>query len=356
MERSIWQRLKWTASLYGLLLLAACAAPSANNEPSADKEPVSTVVEDGAVSIEQAIGAVVGVYADIPDDAYSADYLGTRRQGSGVLISDDGLVLTIGYLIMEAERAGVVTADGKILSAKIIAYDQDSGFGLVRALGAIDATPIRLGSSRRLTTGSPVLAVSFSGSQPVVAARVISLRPFAGYWEYLIEEAIFTAPPHPEYGGAALIGEDGRLLGIGSLMVNDAIDQTTPVLGNMFVPIDLLKPILDDLIAAGRPAAPAAPWLGLNSDEAEGRVFVTRLTEGGPADKTGIQPGDIIIGVNGKRVRNLVDMYRKIRKQGRAGDAVTLDVLPRGGSGLEIRRMVVQSLDRRDWLKLSDPL
>lgn len=339
MEWSLWQRLKWTVSLGGLVFLAACAAP------------VSTDTKDKVISMDDAIGAVVGVYADIPDNAHSARSLGTRRQGSGVVIGDDGLVLTIGYLILEAERAGVVTANGDSLPAEIVAYDHDSGFGLVRARGAIDATPISLGSSQQLTTGNPVLAVSFEGRQPVVAARVTSLRPFAGYWEYLLEKAIFTAPPHPEYGGAALIGEDGRLLGIGSLMINDAAGPTTPMFGNMFVPIDLLKPILGELIEAGHRASKADPWLGLHSDEAEGRVFVTRLTEGGPADETGIRPGDIIIGINGKRVRDLVDMYRKIRKYGRAGDPVALDVLPRGSSELEIRHIVVQSVDRRDWLK-----
>ncbi|MHA1598777.1 MAG: S1C family serine protease, partial [Alphaproteobacteria bacterium] len=342
MEHSLWQRLGLTVSLCGTLFLAACATPADNGKT------VAIGHAGGTVSISQAIGAVVGVYADIPDDAHSARSLGTRRQGSGVLIGDNGLILTIGYLILEADRAGIITTDGTSMPAEIVAYDHDSGFGLLRAKGRLDATPIRLGSSGRLTTGSPVLAVSFEGPSPVVAARVTSRGPFVGYWEYLLDNAIFTAPPHTEYGGAALIGEDGQLLGIGSLLVNDAAGSETPLFGNVFVPIDLLKPILDDLVAAGRPATPAAPWLGLYSDEAEGRVFVTRLATGGPAEKTGIRPGDIIIGVGGHRVRDQIDMYRKIRKQGRAGDAVALDVLQRGSSDLDIRRMVIQSLDRRD--------
>jgi S1-C subfamily serine protease len=344
MEQSPLQRLAFAASLSGILFVAACAGP------------IKNTAEAEVAPIEQAINAIVGIYADIPGDAHSARSLGTRRQGSGVLIDDDGLILTVGYLILEAERAGIVSINGESLPADIVAYDHDSGFGLLRAKGPINAKPIGFGSSAQLLPGSPVLAVSFEGPEPVIPARVISRRPFVGYWEYLLEKAIFTAPPLSEYGGAALIDNDGRLLGIGSLMVNDALDDTTPMFGNVFVPIDLLKPILDDLIAKGRPSVPAAPWLGLFSDEAEGRVIVTRLSTGGPAEKSGVEEGDIIIGVGGHRVRNQVDMYRKIRKQGRAGDSVALDVLAHDSYDLKIRRILIESLDRRDWIKVPDPL
>ena len=302
---------------------------------------------------EHLFDAVLGVVATIPDTARTAASLGTRRIGSGVLIDNDGLILTIGYLIMEAETAAIISADGRSIAADIVAYDHESGFGLLRAREPIDAVPLELGVSKNLPEGSPVLAVSFGGTvgtSTVVAARVVSRRPFAGYWEYLIEDALFSVPPLREYGGAALIDGNGRLIGIGSLMVNDAAPSNRQVIGNMFVPVDLLTPVMDDLIATGRRSSPAAPWLGVRIDEAEGRVFVTRLSDGGPGETAGLKPGDIIIGINGKRVSGMVDYLRKVRRHGRAGDDIGLDIVPYAAHDLTIQRVMVPSMDRNDWL------
>jgi S1-C subfamily serine protease len=301
------------------------------------------------------IQAVVGISAMIPEDARTAEHLGTIRSGSGIVIDDKGLVLTIGYLMLEASAAAVTDADGVLVRASLVAYDHNTGFGLLRARHPLGIKPVPLGSSADLVEGSSVIVISKGGSMPVMAARVASRREFAGYWEYLLEDAIFTVPPNPQYG-AALIDSNGRLVGIGSLAVNDAVQGPKPVRGNMFVPIDALKPILSELVEKGRTSGPRHPWLGVYTDETRGRVVVTRTAAGGPADTAGIKPGDVIMGVGGKRVKSIADFYRKVWARGGAGVEVPLDLVPAGGETLKIHTVKVRSRDRYDWLKLNKGL
>ncbi|MCZ6606128.1 MAG: S1C family serine protease [Alphaproteobacteria bacterium] len=326
-----------------LLSSPAGTARAGSHAPAAD--PVAEVLR-----------AVVGVRAEIRTDARTAGSLGTEREGSGVVIGADGLVLTIGYLILEAKAAEVLTPDGKAVPATVVGYDHDTGFGLLRADRPLGIKPVALGDSAALAEGDMVLIVSHEGAPPATPARVVSRRPFAGYWEYLLENAIFTAPPHPGYGGAALIGPDGRLLGIGSLFVNDAAAPATPGPGNMFVPIDGLKPILADLLEHGRPSRPSHPWLGLYTEQNRGRVFIVRVAAGGPAEKVGLKAGDIIMGVGGKRVRDMADFFRKVWARGDAGTEIPIDVLPMGAADPVIARVVVPSLDRYRWLRLEGGL
>jgi S1-C subfamily serine protease len=341
------ERMKFL--LCTLLVLGACSS-TPPVDPVAD-DP-DTTPQDQVADFDSSFSAVVGIFANVPEDARTAALLGTRRQGSGVVIDNDGLVLTIGYLILEAEEVIVVGPEGKQIPAQLVAYDHTTGLGLVRARKPPQGSALRLGDSKTLSQGDPVLAVSFDGRNPVVAAKVVSRRPFAGSWEYLQENAIFTIPPHHEYGGAALINSDGELVGIGSLLVNDAIIGERPVIGNMFVPVEDLKPILAALIKKGRRNDPVPPWLGIYTDEAEGRVYITRLAESGPGEDAGLKRGDIIIGVDGKRVGTMIDYLRKIRKQGKAGSEIALDILPYGSHDLTINKISVKSVDRHDWLQL----
>jgi len=297
---------------------------------------------------EEILKAVVKIRSTVPEDAFTARILGKEREGSGVVIDSNGHILTIGYLILEAEAIEVVGPEGKPISATFVGYVYDTGFGLLRTDKPLSVAPMKLGQSSELSEGAPVLVASHGGRDAVQAARVISRKEFAGYWEYLLEDAIFAAPAHPNFGGAALIGREGQLLGIGSIFTQVAILGIGSIPCNMFVPIDLLNPILADLIATGRSRKPARPWLGLHADEAHGRVFVLRVNSGGPAEQAGLQPGDIILTVKGKVVNGLADFYRKVWALGSAGVDIPLSVL----QGIQIRDVMVHSADRSQFLRL----
>lgn len=300
-------------------------------------------------SPEAVLGAVVGVRSTVPPDARTAHSLGIERSGSGVVIDDDGLVLTIGYLILEASSVTLVAGEGPGVGAGIVAYDHATGFGLVRAAKPLGVAPLEIGDSAALRVGDPVLAISYGGAKGMRPARVVDRREFAGYWEYLLEDAIFVSPPHPFFGGSALVGMEGRLLGIGSLVVNDAIRGQNPVPGNMFVPINILKPIIESLITTGRDPTPRRPWIGVYTEEFQGYVFVTRVADQGPAANAGIRPDDVILRVAGTPVTDMAGLYRAMWGLGEAGVAVPLTVL----RGSEIHAIVVKSTNRYTWLRLA---
>lgn len=305
-------------------------------------------VQTQPATVDELLAAVVGVQATVPATARTAGFLGTERSGSGVVIADDGLTLTIGYLIMEAASAELELADGSTVPAQIVAYDHDTGLGLLRPLQAIAVTPIPLGDSATLKPEDRVLVATVGGRDRVRPAVVVARREFAGYWEYLLEDAIFTTPPYPAFGGAALIGPNGDLLGIGSLAVGDALEGATPLPGNLFIPINALKPILADLLEHGRTPGPARPWLGLYVEEWRGHLLIDRVAEDSPADKAGITADALIVRVAGQPVTTLAGFYRQVWAQGEAGVKITLTLL----SGGELRDVTVTSGDRLAWLRL----
>jgi S1-C subfamily serine protease len=304
--------------------------------------------EGSKENVKELLKSVVKVRAMVPDYARSAKTLGTEREGSGVLIDDRGHILTIGYLILEAENLEVIGPDGKTISAQSIAYDHITGFGVLKAEKPFDAKPMQMGKSSEVKEGDPVLVATHGGEEGAMGARVISRKEFAGYWEYLLDDAIFTAPPHANFGGAALIDHNGKLVGIASLYTQIAIAGLGMIPGNMFVPIDYLKPILLDLITKGRSSAPPRPWLGLNVEEVHGRVFVTRVTSEGPAEKGGLNVGDIILTVNKKEIGGLADFYRKVWALGKPGVEVPLTLL----QGIQVQEIKVKSGDRYQYYPL----
>ncbi len=285
---------------------------------------------DMAFDLNAALSAVLSLRAEIPEDAFTAQTLGTERAGNAVLIRDDGLVLTIGYLITEAERIWLSTGRNAVQGV-VTAYDFATGFGLVQALGRLGVPALPLGSAAPLRVGDPLVVAGCGGLPGALSARLVAKREFAGYWEYLLDEALFTIPAHPHWGGAACIDRDGRLAGIGSLLVQEATVAGQPTAGNMIVPIDLLLPIIDDLERFGRSSAPPRPWLGAYLADAPGGVVVTGLANRGPADRAGVQPGDVLVEIDGVPVGGLADLYRQLWSTGEAGAKLTLGLLRDGG-------------------------
>jgi S1-C subfamily serine protease len=272
--------------------------------------------------------------------------LGREREGSGILIDENGLVLTIGYLMVEAHAAEVITSAGRTVPASVVGYDHETGFGLLRTIEPLKLKPLAIGKSADVKEQDRVLVVSFGGAAMVAPVHVVSRREFAGSWEYLVADAIFTSPPHPAWSGAALVNRDAKLVGVGSLIVGNAGEGGVP--GNMFVPIDLLMPILGDLLADGRASGPAKPWLGVNAEEVNGRLQVSRVTPESPAEKAGLRRGDVVVGIGGDATKTLPEFYRKLWASGTAGVVIPLDVLQRG----EARRLDIPSAARLDHLKL----
>jgi S1-C subfamily serine protease len=315
-------------------LLALCASAHAAQGPQVPGSAPELTVD--ALS-------VVKVKSQAVRDARSATTLGAEREGTGVVI-DSNLVVTIGYLITEAEKVELSTADGKVFPATVIGSDARTGMALLKALAPLPVKPVDLGASMDVAERELVLIVGFDGVAP---AYVVSKRQFVGYWEYLLDEAIYTAPATVNWQGAALLSRDGKLLGIGSLVVGDAMGTRANIPGNMFVPIDVLKPALGDMIANGKLTAKPRPWLGLNTQEVQGNLIVTRVSPEGPAEGAGLQTGDVIVGIGGKTVQGQADFYTKLWATGSAGVDVPLDVL----KGNQVQKYTVKSRDRDSYFR-----
>ena len=302
--------------------------------------------EEVQFDLETALGSLVLLRAQVPEDGFTAGTLGTERLGNGVVIRDDGIVLTIGYLITEATTIWLNTGKGDAVAGHALAYDQQTGLALVQPLGPLGVPALARGSAASCKVGDEVVVASHGGRKHALRATLIARREFAGYWEYVLDEALFTAPAHPQWSGAALIGGDGRLLGVGSLMVQEELGGRT-VQGNMIVPIDLLEPILEDMLKLGRAKRTPRPWLGLYATEVKGHVVVSGLANGGPAERSGVQVGDLVVEVTGGRVGGLADLFRRIWGTGPAGVDVPLTLVREG----TVSRIEVRSADRQDLLK-----
>ena len=331
--RSLPSRLSYKFLVYASYALFFLVAPAAAQTKQ---------------TVDEILSAVVRVQTEINPAARTAPALGVTRDGHGVVIDSSGLVLTIGYLILESQTITVTSGGGTVVPAEFVAYDSATGFGLVRTQAPIKVRPMRLGDSGQLSEGTGVIVAGFGGQRNTIRATVVDRRDFAGYWEYLLPEAIFTQPPFRIFGGAALIGQDGRLVGIGSLIVGDAKLGQGVSPGNMFIPINALKPILGPMIEGGRSDVPPRPWVGIYSEEVRGRVFVNRVAVEGPAAAAGLAKGDIIIAVGGNRVSGMSDFYRKLWALGDPGVKVPLTVLRVNG---EVQTLSLRSSNRYDWYR-----
>ena len=331
----------WFSRTVATLLLASVLIGAAPRPAAAQQDLMSL------------LSAIVAVEAHVPEDARTTQFLGDERLGTGVVIDGAGLVVTIGYLVLEATDVWVRTGGGQRVPADIVAYDHETGFGLLRAQKPLEkVVPMALGDSDSLVEGAPAMVAAFGGPGVLQPVMTVSRREFAGYWEYLLENAIFTSPPYRFFGGAALMSTGGRLVGVGSLVVPDAARGESSKPGNMFVPVAQLKTVLADLMVSGRSSSAPRPWLGVYADESEdGRVVVLRVAEDGPALEAGIEPGDVIVSAGDAGVFGLADFYRKLWNGRSPGDRVTLTVERDG----EPRSIDVLGGDRYRWLRLRGP-
>lgn len=341
-----------------LALAAVCAAPLAWSQAAfaqSEREQALTKKDPAEAEferkVEEMFTAVVRIRMKAVEDARSSETLGPTRAGSGILI-EPGWVLTIGYLVIEPDSIEVTASNRKTLPATLAGYDHATGFGLLKVQGDLGVKPLPLGDSAALAVREPVIVAPFGGQDTASLAQVTSRRRFTGSWEYLLESAIFTAPATDGWAGAALVNRELKLVGVGSLLVRNAAEPDAMLLGNMFVPIDLLKPILAQLKADGRAAGPQRPWLGLATEEMQGRLLVTRVSPESPADQSGIRSGDVVVSVGGQAVKTHVELYEKLWKLGAAGVEVPMKIL----RGVDERDVRVKSIDRFEYFKAKKPL
>jgi S1-C subfamily serine protease len=315
---------------------------------SESKVPPAAQPQSGDYSfdLDRALEAVVGLHALVPPDAFTAETLGTERAGNGVVI-DKNLVLTMGYLIMEAETVWIHRSKGGAVEGHVLGFDYETGFGLVQALGQLDLPPLALGSADAAQVGSRIVTGGAGGRAHSLAGNVVGREPFAGYWEYALDEAIFVAPAHPNWGGTALISERGNLVGVGSLQLEGTPENKTTRHVNMMVPIDLLHPVLPDLTAYGRVNKPARPWLGLYATEIDDHVVIAGIASKGPAAQAELTTGDVVLAVKGEKVTTLLELYRKLWALGTAGVDVPL-TLHSGGVTFDV---TLKSVDRAKMMR-----
>jgi serine protease Do len=334
--------------LAALVLLAGALCAMA---AKAQAGTPASAIEVQSKALARASDAVVGLQATAVEGARSASTLGREREGSGVVISGDGLVLTIGYLVLEAESVEIRPDDGRRIPARVVAYDLATGFGLVQALAPLRIEPVPFGTSSAATRDEPLMVASGGDDGTVSIARLLSRRSFSGYWEYHIDDALFTAPPRRDHSGAGLFNGRGELIGIGSLFVNDAAGtEAGRSPGNMFVPVDLLKPILAELRERGASRASTRAWMGLNCVERSGEVRVMKVSDDSPADVAGLQPGDRIMRIDGAAVAGLAQLYQTLWAGGTPERAVTLEILRDGRP----QSIVVQTVDRAKTLRRAE--
>ncbi len=310
------------------------------------QEALRPKADETQFDLTRALDAMVLVRAEVPPDGYTVSNLGTERGGYGAVIREDGLVLTIGYLINEASQIWLTSNRGVVVEGYRVGYDQATGFGLIQPLGRLDAPHLHRGLAADVKVGDSAFVLGHGGSGHALKTRIVDKREFAGSWEYVLDEALFTAPAHPQWGGAALLDAHGHLIGTGSLLVTHEV-KGEAVHANMFVPIDLLDPILDSMLKIGRSPHPPHPWLGMSTQDQDDKLFVVKLSPGGPADRAGVKVGDMVLGVGELRTSELAEFFRSVWRLGPAGVEVPL-TLARDG---DVLRITVRSADRSDFLK-----
>ncbi len=287
-------------------------------------EELRPVARQFDFNLAQRLASLVALEARIPEDAYSARTLNTERVGNAIVIGEEGLMLTIGYLLTEAEEVIVTTNDGARIEAHVLGIDQATGFGLLHALEPLGLPAIPIGDSSKVRRDAKVISAGAGGRSHALSSRIVAREAFAGYWEYYLDSALYVEPAHPHWNGAALIGPTGDLIGVGSLKMEQLAPDGDVSPLNLFVPAELLVPILDDL-SHGRPR-PQRPWLGVLSREVSSHVVIVDVSHGGPASRAELRSGDVIHRIAGHRVSELGDFYKQLWALGPPGVTAPLTI------------------------------
>lgn len=299
-------------------------------------------------SKEPFLEALVSIRAHIPEDAMSAGLLGTERSGHGIRVREDGLIITIGYVINEAEEIWIGSYDGRAVPGFVVGNDFRTGLALIRPMMPLPGRHLPIGSSQALEVGDAVRVAGSQRADPqVVDAQIVAKQEFAGRWEYVLDEALFTAPPHESWSGAALMDLEGRLCGVGSLVIQGFETDDSLSTVNMFVPIDVLTPFIDEISVRGRRTEPPRPWLGMLVHDDSDTLVVVGIYRDCPADKAGLRPGDVVLRVDGKPVHNLAHMFRTVWSLGNAGVDVPLRVL----RDTQVQETTIKSAPRGEFLR-----
>ena len=295
-----------------------------------------------------ALGTLVSIQSYIPDNAMSAGMLGTERTGHGIRLREDGLIVTIGYVVTEAEEIWITSHDRRAVPGFVVGSDFESGLALIKPTMPLPGPIMEIGDPSMLGVGDTAcIAGSREANPQAVEVHVVAKQEFAGRWEYVLDKAIFTAPPYESWSGAALLDQEGRLCGVGSLVIQGFEVNETRRATNMFVPIDLLPPIIDEICEYGRRSTPPRPWLGLLVDDEDDGLIVVGVYRNCPADKAGLRPGDVIIRGGDQPVHSLANMFKTVWSLGAAGINVPLLVL----RSSQLQEVVIRSTDRSEFLK-----
>ena len=267
-----------------------------------------------------AAASLVFLRAEIPEDHPSAAVLGEERMGAGVAVSPDR-VLTAHYLVLGASRVEVTALDGRVNPTAGIAVDHESGLALL-TVERSDLEPAKI-STAKAQPGQPVFLLTCTGEQERRGAsgHVSSVEPFEAFWEYMLDEAIMTTAMNPGLAGGPLLDDRARVLGVVSLGLAAVGRYSLAIPAPLFARRRALLESPNPMPAAERHA-----WIGFYTQASDETVAVTGVVSGGPAEKAGLERGDVVLSVDGETVTNLRELYDALWRKG-PGEVVGMQIL-----------------------------